>query len=66
MADALRPAGGRGVPQIVSIGCYDLVELVGWQPRPERFADREADAHIRLLTSVLLNGGERELVAQTI
>ncbi len=65
-ADRMTNAGARGVPQIVSIGCYDLVDLVGWQPLPERFSTRGAHAHNRLLTSVLLNGEEREMMAETL
>lgn len=64
--DRMTHAGRRGIPQMISIGCHDLVDLVGWQPMPERFADRPAHAHNRLLTSVLLNGPERELLAETI
>ncbi len=40
--DRMTAAGRKGVPQIVSIGCYDLVDLVGWHPIPPRLADRPA------------------------
>lgn len=64
--DRMTAAGARGIPQIVSIGCYDLVDLVGWHPLPDRFADSPSHAHNRLLTSVVLDGPQRRLVAQTV
>ena len=33
--DRMTNAGRAGIPQIVSIGCYDLIDFVGWQPLPE-------------------------------
>ncbi|MCB1428937.1 MAG: Tm-1-like ATP-binding domain-containing protein [Nitratireductor sp.] len=65
-ADRMSNAGRAGIPQLVSIGCHDLVDLVGWQDVPERFKARPAHAHNRLLTSVVLDGAEREMVAQAI
>lgn len=64
--DRMTAAGARGVPQIVSIGCYDLVDLVGWSPVPERFADNPGHAHNRLLSSVVLDGPQRRMVARAI
>lgn len=62
--DRLRAAGRAGVPQIVSIGCYDLVDLVGWHTVPAHLEGREAHAHNRLITSVLLNAVERADLAR--
>lgn len=64
--DRMTNAGAGGVPQIVSTGCYDLVDLVGWHPLPEAFRDRPAHAHNRLLTSISLSGPERMRVAEAI
>lgn len=64
--DRMTAAGRAGVPQIVSIGCHDLVDLVGWQPLPDRFRDAPFHAHNRLLSSVVLGGAERREVARTI
>ena len=64
--DRMTNAGRHAIPQLVSTGCYDLVDLVGWMPVPERFEGRESHAHNRLLTSVMLDAGEREAVAQEI
>lgn len=64
--DRLTNAGRMGIPQMVSIGCYDLVDLVGWHPLPERFKDTPAHAHNRLLTSVVQTADERCAVAQAI
>jgi uncharacterized protein (UPF0261 family) len=64
--DRLTAAGARGVLQIVSVGCYDLVDLVGWQPIPDRFAGNPVHAHNRLLSSVVLNPEERRMVARAL
>jgi uncharacterized protein (UPF0261 family) len=65
-ADRLTNAGAAGIPQMVAPACYDLVDLIGWQPLPERLSDRPAHAHNRLLTSVVLNQDERREVAQVM
>ncbi|WP_372891422.1 Tm-1-like ATP-binding domain-containing protein [Rhodosalinus sp.] len=63
-ADRLTAAGRAGTPQIVAPGCYDLVDLVGWQPVPEALADLPSHAHNRLLTSVVLDEEHRRAVAR--
>lgn len=62
--DRLTNAGHRGIPQIVSIGCLDLVDLVGWQPLPDPFRDTPAHAHNRLLTTALQTPAQRREVAR--
>ena len=64
--DRMTAAGARGVPQIVSIGCYDLVDLVGWHPLPDRFTENPFHAHNRLLSSVVLDAHQRRIVARQI
>jgi uncharacterized protein (UPF0261 family) len=64
--DRLTAAGRRGIPQLVSVGCCDLVDLVGWHPMPARFAAHPTHAHNRLLSSVVLTGAERRDLARTI
>jgi len=64
--DRMTAAGLRGVPQMVSIGCYDLIDFVGWHPVPDRFRDTPAHAHNRLLTSVVQNAAERRELAQAL
>jgi uncharacterized protein (UPF0261 family) len=44
----------RGIPQIVAPACYDLVDLIGWQPVPPRLQGRPTHDHNRLLTSTML------------
>ena len=63
-ADRLTNAGASGTPQIVAPGCYDLVDIVGWQPLPEKWAEHPKHAHNRLLSSVVLNTEERRRVAR--
>ena len=64
--DRMTAAGKAGVPQIVSIGCYDLVDLVGWHPIPEPLQGRPAHAHNRLLTSVVMTPEERRQMARVM
>ncbi|WP_299616139.1 Tm-1-like ATP-binding domain-containing protein [uncultured Tateyamaria sp.] len=63
-ADRLTNAGARGTPQIVAPGCYDLVDVVGWQPIADKWADHMQHAHNRLLTSIVLEEDERKEVAR--
>lgn len=63
-ADRLTGAGRAGVPQIVAPGCYDLVDLVGWQEMPAALTDLPSHAHNRLLTSVVLDPPRRRAVAR--
>ncbi|QBY01465.1 UPF0261 family protein [Rhodophyticola sp. CCM32] len=63
-ADRLTNAGASSTPQIVAPGCYDLVDIVGWHPVPEKWADHPKHAHNRLLTSIVLDGEERKAVAR--
>ncbi len=65
-ADRMTNAGRAGIPQLVAPGCYDLVDVVGWMPVPGAFEGRAMHAHNRLLTSAVLNAGERRRVAQEI
>lgn len=64
--DRMTNAGKAGIPQIVSIGCYDLVDLVGWHDLPEHLRDRPAHAHNRLLTSVIMTADERREMARVM
>lgn len=63
-ADRLTNAGQSGTPQLVAPGCYDLVDIVGWEPTPEKWANHPSHAHNRLLTSIVLNNEERRQVAR--
>lgn len=65
-SDRMTSAGAKGIPQIVSIGCYDLVDLVGWQPKPAHLEGLPDHAHNRLLSSVVLDAEARRKVARTI
>ncbi|WP_372884902.1 Tm-1-like ATP-binding domain-containing protein [Shimia sp.] len=62
--DRLTNAGASATPQIVAPACYDLVDLVGWKPLPERLGGRPAHDHNRLLKSVVLTSEERREVAR--
>lgn len=64
--DRLTNAGKAGVPQIVSIGCYDLVDLVGWHPVPHKLEGQDLHAHNRLLTSVSMTVDQRREMARTL
>jgi len=62
--DRLTHAGLHGTPQIVAPGCYDLVDIVGWQPSPEKWSEHPKHEHNRLLSSIVLNEEERRQVAR--
>ncbi|PQO22522.1 hypothetical protein C2I36_12550 [Rhodobacteraceae bacterium WD3A24] len=62
--DRLTNAGRAGIPQIVAPGCYDLVDIIGWQPLPAKWPDHPTHAHNRLITSVVLDNDERAEVAR--
>ncbi|MFC2967781.1 Tm-1-like ATP-binding domain-containing protein [Acidimangrovimonas pyrenivorans] len=64
--DRMTAAGRAGVPQLVSIGCYDLVDFVGWQEVPPRLAGQEVHAHNRLLSSVMMTAEQRREMARAI
>lgn len=63
-AGRLTNAGVRGTPQIVAPGCYDLVDVVGWQPIADKWSGHLKHAHNRLLTSIVLENEERKEVAR--
>ena len=65
-SDRMTNAGKSGTPQLIAPGCYDLVDFVGWQDTPRQLVGRETHAHNRLLTSAMLEAGERRAVARTI
>jgi len=63
-ADRLTNAGANGTPQIVAPGCYDLVDVVGWQPIGDVWNKHIKHEHNRLLTSIVLEAPEIKKVAQ--
>jgi uncharacterized protein (UPF0261 family) len=65
-SDRMTNAGRRGTPQIVSIGCYDLVDFVGWQDVPSRLVGQEMHAHNRLLSSVMMTKSQRREMARAM
>ncbi|SDX90180.1 Tm-1-like ATP-binding domain-containing protein [Citreimonas salinaria] len=60
----LTGAGMAGVPQLVAPGCYDLVDVIGWQPADPRFDGLPSHAHNRLITSYVLDDEGRRKVAR--
>lgn len=64
--DRMTGAGRAGTPQLVSIGCYDLVDFVGWQAVPPKLAGQELHAHNRLLSSVMMTADQRREMARAM
>lgn len=62
--DRMTNAGKAGVPQMVSIGCYDLIDLVGWHPVPPKLQGQELHAHNRLLSSASMTVPQRREMAR--
>jgi len=63
-ADRLTNAGKTGTPQIVAPGCYDLVDVVGWQQIDSKWDAHMKHAHNRLITSIVLGAYETKQVAR--
>jgi uncharacterized protein (UPF0261 family) len=63
-ADRLTNAGLNGTPQIVAPGCYDLVDVIGWEPIDRKWDAHMKHAHNRLLTSIVLKAEETKRVAR--
>ena len=59
----LESAGRAGIPQIVAPGCYDLVDVIGWQELAARWDGYPTHAHNRLITSVVLREADCLIVA---
>jgi uncharacterized protein (UPF0261 family) len=64
--DRMTNAGDSATPQIVSIGCYDLVDFIGWQEVPPKLAGQEVHAHNRLLSSVMMDADQRREMARAM
>ncbi len=62
--DRMTNAGARGIPQMIAPGCYDLIDVVGWHPVPERLRDHPGHAHNRLLSSFVMTAEERRMMAR--
>ncbi len=62
--DRMTNAGLAGTPQLISGGCYDLVDFIGWQGVAEKWKNHIVHAHNRLISSVVLNANERRQVAR--
>ncbi|GAA4218759.1 uncharacterized protein (UPF0261 family) [Sagittula marina] len=65
-ADRMTNAGANGTPQMVSIGCYDLVDFIGWHNVPEALRGQEVQTHNRLLSSVLMTTEQRCAMAREL
>lgn len=65
-ADRMTAAGTRGLPQLVSFGCYDLVDFAGWQAVPAALTGQEVHAHNRLLSSAAMTADQRREMARTL
>ncbi|PHP67191.1 hypothetical protein CSC94_09060 [Zhengella mangrovi] len=64
--DRMTGAGRAGTPQLVSTGCYDLVDFVGWQAVPPRLGGQDVHAHNRLLSSVMMTADQRREMARAM
>ena len=62
-ADRLTNAGKNATPQLIAPGCYDLVDIVGWQAIPDKWTSNPHHAHNRLITSIVLDNQQRRTVA---
>lgn len=63
-ASRLTAAGLCGTPQLVAPACYELVDIVGFEPVPAKWRDHPQRPHNRLLTCIILDAEERRAVAE--
>jgi len=59
----LQGASRAGIPQIIAPGCYDLVDVIGWQELAGKWDGYPTHAHNRLITSVVLREADCLMVA---
>jgi uncharacterized protein (UPF0261 family) len=62
----LEAAGRRGIPQLVSPGASDMIDVQAWAPIPPRYQGRPYHAHNRLIGSTIMTSDERRDVARYI
>ncbi len=62
----LEAAGERGIPQIVTPGCIDILNFLGPETLPERYSDRTICYHNPQATLPRVNADELRLIASTI
>jgi len=62
----LEAAGDLGIPQIVSLGASDMIDVQTWAALPKAYEGRPYYAHNRLIASVTSTMQERRTVARLI
>jgi uncharacterized protein (UPF0261 family) len=62
----LEAAGEKGIPQIVTPGCVDIINFLAPETLPERYKDRPLCYHNPQATLPRLNAEELSLVAETV
>jgi uncharacterized protein (UPF0261 family) len=64
--DRLEAAGQKGIPQIITPGCVDIINFLAPETLPDRYKDRPLCYHNPQATLPRLNADELKLVAETI
>ena len=62
----LEAAGQKGIPQIITPGCVDIINFLAPETLPERYRDRVLCFHNPQATLPRLNAEELRLVAETV
>lgn len=62
----LEAAGEKGIPQIITPGCIDIINFLSPDTLPDRYKDRPLCYHNPQATLPRLNGEELSLVAETM
>jgi uncharacterized protein (UPF0261 family) len=65
-ATRLEAAGEVGIPQIVSPGASDMIDVQTWAALPKAFEGRAYHAHNRLIASVTATAQERRALARHV
>ncbi len=62
----LEAAGERGIPQIITPGCIDIINFLGPETLPDRYKDRPLCFHNPQATLPRLNDEEFRLLGETV
>ena len=62
----LKAAGEKGIPQIITPGCIDIINFLGPETLPDRYKDRPLCFHNPQATLPRLNAEESRLVGETV
>ena len=64
--ERLEGAGQRGIPQVITPGCIDIINFLAPETLPEKYKDRILCYHNPMATLPRMNAGELKRIAEAI